>query len=157
MSFCVNCGVKLADYHTNCPLCGTKVINPNETQKEIRRDYPQYRKHLNRKQKNQMRQYLTGWILSMVIALFIAAAVIVDLVISRQITWSVIPVLSLIFLWYTIARPFFGTHNTFHGLFATSSIAIAVYLAILDFILSGRLGWSLIASSSVLFVWAFIN
>lgn len=28
MSYCVNCGVELADSHAQCPLCGTSVVNP---------------------------------------------------------------------------------------------------------------------------------
>ena len=29
MSYCVNCGVKLEESLTKCPLCNTPVINPN--------------------------------------------------------------------------------------------------------------------------------
>ncbi len=29
MSYCVNCGVKLKKSEKVCPLCNTKVINPN--------------------------------------------------------------------------------------------------------------------------------
>lgn len=31
MSYCVNCGVKLDASLTRCPLCGTPVLNPNES------------------------------------------------------------------------------------------------------------------------------
>ncbi|MBQ3036433.1 MAG: hypothetical protein IJD31_05830 [Lachnospiraceae bacterium] len=31
MSYCVNCGVKLAASEEKCPLCNTIVINPNDT------------------------------------------------------------------------------------------------------------------------------
>jgi hypothetical protein len=30
MSYCVECGVKLAEYEKECPLCTTPVYNPNE-------------------------------------------------------------------------------------------------------------------------------
>ncbi len=30
MSYCVNCGVELAEYIKKCPLCSTEVINPNQ-------------------------------------------------------------------------------------------------------------------------------
>lgn len=33
MSYCVNCGVKLEDSLTKCPLCNTPVINPKELKK----------------------------------------------------------------------------------------------------------------------------
>ncbi|MCQ2431003.1 MAG: zinc ribbon domain-containing protein [Clostridia bacterium] len=31
MSYCVHCGVELADHEKECPLCGTVVIDPNRT------------------------------------------------------------------------------------------------------------------------------
>ena len=34
MSYCVNCGVELADSEKYCPLCHTEVINPRSPYKE---------------------------------------------------------------------------------------------------------------------------
>ena len=34
MSYCVNCGVKLKNSEKKCPLCNTKVINPNKIDSE---------------------------------------------------------------------------------------------------------------------------
>ena len=41
MSYCVNCGVELADSEKICPLCQTEVINPNAPWKDpLVRPYP---------------------------------------------------------------------------------------------------------------------
>ena len=40
MSYCVNCGVKLASSERVCPLCNTKVINPNIMESDITSNYP---------------------------------------------------------------------------------------------------------------------
>ena len=34
MSYCVNCGVRLAKSEHACPLCNTKVINPNKLEED---------------------------------------------------------------------------------------------------------------------------
>ena len=35
MSYCVQCGVKLADYEKECPMCTTPVYNPNEIRDRV--------------------------------------------------------------------------------------------------------------------------
>lgn len=35
MSYCVNCGVELADNQERCPLCGTAVLNPAEPGRKL--------------------------------------------------------------------------------------------------------------------------
>lgn len=39
MSYCVECGVKLAEYEKECPLCTTPVYNPNEIKKIINKKH----------------------------------------------------------------------------------------------------------------------
>ena len=41
MSYCVNCGVKLAPSEKKCPLCGVPVVNPRDPWVEpSHRPYP---------------------------------------------------------------------------------------------------------------------
>ena len=40
MSYCVNCGVKLAKSEKKCPLCNTPVINPNKKDVVFEPAYP---------------------------------------------------------------------------------------------------------------------
>ena len=41
MSYCVNCGVEIEKGHSACPLCDTKVINPNEPEnRDVKPPYP---------------------------------------------------------------------------------------------------------------------
>lgn len=157
MSFCVHCGVKLADYHTECPLCGTKVINPSAKPKEIKRDYPQYREHISKHNRNQMRHYLTGTILSLVSVLYILALAIVNLMVNRTISWSLIPILSLVLVWFGVAYPFFRVKNSFYKLFSFDCFAVAVYLIVLNLIISGDVHWAKFASSAIIFLWMVLN
>ena len=40
MSYCVQCGVRLAQQEKKCPLCGTPVINPNPQETKEDHLYP---------------------------------------------------------------------------------------------------------------------
>ena len=40
MSYCVNCGVKLASSERKCPLCNTVVYNPNIKEDNYYPNYP---------------------------------------------------------------------------------------------------------------------
>ena len=86
MSYCVNCGVKLATSEKKCPLCNTEVINPNETEQEKKEslyshkyeEYPMRRLNVN---------YLTQIILS-VIAVGVVVQTLCNFLISFRISWS---------------------------------------------------------------------
>ena len=40
--YCIKCGVELADSEDRCPLCGTKVYNPEIVRVLEDPPYPQY-------------------------------------------------------------------------------------------------------------------
>ena len=63
MSYCVNCGVKLEESLSACPLCNTPVINPNELQK-IRNEspYPKEKGQVDRVRRHDL-GLLTGVVL----------------------------------------------------------------------------------------------
>ena len=48
MSYCVNCGVKLKESEKVCPLCNTKVINPNNLKTEF---IPAYSQNIEKTKK----------------------------------------------------------------------------------------------------------
>ncbi len=86
MSYCVNCGVKLAASEAKCPLCNTLVINPNETGENKKEavyshryeDYPE--RKINTK-------YLVQIILS-VIAVGVVVQTLCDFLVTLSISWS---------------------------------------------------------------------
>jgi hypothetical protein len=93
MSYCVNCGVKLAKSEAKCPLCNTKVINPNK----LKDDYvPAYS---NKIEMIKSIDYKFTSRLILVILLTLASiTVLCDLIITRNISWSIYVVCALIHL-----------------------------------------------------------
>lgn len=155
MSYCVQCGVKLSDYHEKCPLCDTEVINPNRPVLRANTDYPDYHV-VNEKESKRVKQYVTGIILSLQAFVYSVVVFLVDWLTGDGITWSLIPIMSLTLLWITVAYPFFRKKNTFFRLFTYDSIAVIVYIMLLNFTISGNLLWARYVAVSILLVWIII-
>lgn len=158
MAYCVHCGVKLADYHERCPLCNTLVLDPaarSSLQQEY--DYPQYRQHLKNPETNPIRQQLTGIILTSVFSMYIIILLLVNFLVNRQLSWSLIPVATLVYLWFALALHFFRVKIRFFRVYTFDSFATAIYLLVLNFIISGDLHWAKFASSGIVFVWIIMN
>ena len=90
MSYCVECGVKLADSEKICPLCNTVVINPNRQEDNgAERPYPS---SVERQIRGLNRREL-AWIVLMLLLLPVGATVIIDLLTGNEpfrLTWSII-------------------------------------------------------------------
>lgn len=84
MSYCVNCGVKLASSEKKCPLCGTPVNNPNEA---VIGSSP----YSSRIELFQVRTINWKYIAKLCLLILCVAALITllcDFVTAHQITWS---------------------------------------------------------------------
>ncbi len=155
MSYCVNCGVELSDYQEKCPLCGTKVMNPNNTVLRANSDYPDYHV-INEGEKKTVKHYVTGIILSIQAIVYSLVVLLIDWLTGGGITWSLITVVSLLLLWITVAYPFFRKKNTFFRLFTYDSIAAAAYILLLNYLISQNLVWAKYVAVSILFIWIII-
>ncbi len=86
MSYCVNCGVKLAASEQKCPLCNTVVINPNETG-ENKREEAYSKRYEDYPVRKINIKYLTQIILA-VIAVGVIVQTLCDFLISFNLSWS---------------------------------------------------------------------
>lgn len=93
MSYCVNCGVKLAKSEKKCPLCNTKVINPNKLKDEYEPAY-----------SNKIEMFKTinyKYIAKLTILILLVLALITvfcDLIITKNISWSIYVVCAILYL-----------------------------------------------------------
>lgn len=155
MSYCVQCGVELSDYHKECPLCNTLVVNPTGVTYTFNTDYPDYRV-ISTSDVRRVKRYVTGTILSVLFFVYSVITLIIDVLVSKSVTWSLIPITSLALLWITVAYPFFRRRNSFFRLFTYSSIAVILYLLSLNYILSQDFIWSRYTTVSIMIVWVVI-
>ena len=153
MSYCVHCGVKLADYHETCPLCNTKVLNPNTRIDPQTRDFPQYREHFKSKSPDNMKRLFAGTIVSFISTIYIIILLLINYLVSGQFSWSLIPVVSLVYVWFVVAFPLLRPGQTFFRLFTYDSFATSLYLLGLNLIISGNIAWSKFAAPAIIFIW----
>lgn len=103
MSYCVHCGVKLADYETRCPLCDTEVIDPKRNE-ENTEAYYQGRMDINGKKINK--RFLV-MLISLALLIPIAAVAIIDLVFSSGLTWAFYVFGAELIIWAFIVLPIY--------------------------------------------------
>lgn len=132
MSYCVECGVKLADSEPVCPLCNTKVINPNRTSVPDQTDRP-YPSIVER-QINGLNRRELAWLVSIFILLPVGATVIIDLLTGEQpfsLTWSIIVMGAgaLLSVWTLI--PIIFKNIKLYTAIALDFLAIAGFLAVI--------------------------
>lgn len=113
MSYCVNCGVKLKNSENKCPLCNTKVINPNKIDDIYE---PVYSDKIENFKKINYKYLSKIIILILMITSFLV--LLVDYISYKNITWSFYVVASILYL---------GTHLSF-AVFKNIYISLIIHL-----------------------------
>ncbi len=134
MAICVNCGIELDDGLKICPLCGKDPGNKGE-QEHIPENYPSGIIQIQRKEN---RRYL--WELCGIIAFSgIAVCTIVDLLISKELRWSLFSDVSIAAAWIILTLFLFAYKKPFI-LVTFLMLTILAALFFIDLIASGP-GW----------------
>ena len=85
MSYCVNCGVELADSETRCPLCGVEVVTPVKPWVEPKT--PPYPERLERIMSRIDRRFFAG-LLGVILLIPVCITLLIDLLANNGVTWS---------------------------------------------------------------------
>ena len=149
MSYCVNCGVKLAKSEKRCPLCNTKVINPN---KHIEENIPAYSSKIENFKKINYK-FLSKLVL-LVLVIISSIVVICDLLFDYEISWSIYVVLSIFYLGTYILSPGFNNIYVFVFIELFSTQFLMFVIAYLNSFL--HLYWYLLFPF-ILIVWLYIG
>jgi len=128
MSYCVHCGVKLADYESRCPLCDTEVIDPKRS-KESREGYPQDRMDINGKKINK--KFLV-MLISLALLIPFAVVAVIDLAISRGLTWAFYVFGAGLTIWTFVVLPIFFEGKSSYFYLTADLIVSSVYILILS-------------------------
>ena len=98
MSYCVNCGVELAEYIRKCPLCSTEVINPNNPYDFASEPpYPEY----THAPKQQLSPKVLLSLIAILFLLPITVCILADVSFDGTFGWSGYVIASL-FAVYTV-------------------------------------------------------
>ncbi len=105
MSYCVNCGVKLAESEKSCPLCHCPVVNPMDSEcspEKLEHPYPKRRDTI----KNIIDRKFIISVMSIIYLLPIVICIAVDTLLRGRMTWSVISTVSVVLCWVIVFLPY---------------------------------------------------
>lgn len=126
MSYCVNCGVELADSEKRCPLCLVEVINPQKPWAEPEeRPYHRYMDNIMKKVDRRYFATLVGLLL----AIPCIITMIANIISSGRITWSAYVLGSVALVYIFVLLPLF--FKKYHSVIFLSSDCAAVLLFLL--------------------------
>ena len=136
MSYCVNCGVELDKTCSVCPLCNTKVINPNQPVDTVSpKPYPVDKGYVDSGIRKE-----TAILMAVCLA---ATAVVCGLLNLFFITfshWSFYVIGTCIVLWIFCLPIFFPTKAVFRITLLLDGLCIAMYFGIIAWLHPGN-GW----------------
>ena len=85
MSYCVNCGVELADSEQKCPLCGVEVQNPAHPWKEPQlMPYPRRVEHI----MQRVDRRFTALLATIALSIPVICSALIDIFMTHKISWS---------------------------------------------------------------------
>lgn len=150
MSYCVNCGVELADSEKCCPLCQTEVINPKSPwQEPASRPYS---RHVDTILKRIDRRYFAT-LAALLLSIPCIITVLVDIISGGGVTWSAYVIGAVVVAYIMVLLPFF--FKKYHAVIflGADCAAILLYLLFIERVNGGRwflgLGLPLTVAASV--------
>ncbi len=134
MSYCVNCGVELAESEKVCPLCETEVVNPRAKWKAPeRRPYPNRVEEIIQK----VNRKFVVLLISALMLIPIVIPVLTDLLFNEGITWSAYVVGADVCLFLFVIFPFLYEVPRPYLYLAIDTAALVGYIALIAFMSGG--------------------
>lgn len=150
MSYCVNCGVELADSEKHCPLCQTEVINPKAPWQEPA-ERP-YSRHVDTIMKRIDRRYFAT-LTALLLSIPCIITVLLDILTGGGLTWSAYVIGAVAVIYIVVLLPFF--FRKYHAVIflGADCAAVLLYLLFIETMIGGSwfltLGLPLTVSASV--------
>lgn len=119
--YCVNCGVKLSDEMTKCPLCGTKARRPESTA-VLSAEAPK-----QKLSRDGVFFLITGFTL-----LVIAVSLSIDLSMHGRLMWSGYVTGAMVLLYLAVALPIWLKHTNLVVKIIADWAAVTIYVFLLE-------------------------
>ena len=134
MSYCVHCGVSLADSQQACPLCGTPVVDPARQPDSTSK--PMFVEHAVDKRRVNPRFIASLTFLLLTVPFIVIA--IVDLCVPANLHWALYVIAGLLVSWVLIFLPLHLPRRRPYTFLLVDAAAVTVLLA---FIAAFTHGW----------------
>lgn len=131
--YCVNCGVKLADTETSCPLCQTAAYHPAFTPGTAAPTYPRH-KH----PEKSPRSLGPAILMTALFVIPLLAVLACDIRFNLTVTWSGYVIGALLMIYVMLGLPLWFRHPNPVIFVPCSFVAIALYLLYIDLTTGGQ-------------------
>ena len=150
MSYCVNCGVELADSEKRCPLCHVEVVNPKAQWVEPEeRPYPHHMDTIIKRIDRRYFATLAGLLLTIPCVI----TVLLNILSDNGITWSSYLIGAVAVMYICVFLPFFFKKYHTVTFLSADCAAMLLYLLFIERMNGGQwfmgLGLPLTAAASV--------
>ena len=134
MSYCVNCGVELAETERSCPLCDTPVVNPVSPWKEPEtKPYPERMDTVMKKIDYKFGVRLA----SLLLILPAAVTVLCNFAVNHSLSWSLYVVGALACLFVYVLLPLLYKRQRPYLYLVSNAAASAIYVALIAWLNDG--------------------
>lgn len=135
MSYCVNCGVELDKTCSVCPLCNTKVCNPNQPPDRLSpTPFPTRKGYTPAARRSDITM-----LISIVLAVTAVVCGLLNLFVFRRTAWSLYVIGGCILLWVFCLPVFFRKLNVYISILL-DGLGIVMYFGIISGLHPGN-GW----------------
>lgn len=154
MSYCVNCGVKLADSEKACPLCETEVHNPKQPWTE-----PAQRPYSSKVDTlvERVDRKFGVWLASLFLLIPAIITLITDLMTSFSISWSAYVIGACALIYVIVLFPLLFKKPKPYLYLLLDVVCVLIYLLLIDYF-TGGVPWFLpLAMPITLIAAAFVT
>lgn len=152
MSYCVHCGVQLADSEKDCPLCFTPVSDPHRSTEE--KTIPAFPERLAKPSSKVNIRFLT-FIAAILLLFPLMVVIILDILANNNLTWSLYVLGAEACIWSFVIFPI-NCPKLSPYLHITVCSSVSVGYILLIHTVSHSEGWfTYLALPLVLLVYAF--
>lgn len=140
MSYCVHCGVELAQGEKVCPLCNTKVYDPNgpDSNEKIKSSFP---KKIENPELQIERKYGT-LLMTLLLSIPVLLSIICDLLSSQHLSWSLYVCTGIAYFWILAILPHYFEKSNPYLITILDTVATVILLMFVAMI-SGNVNWFL--------------
>lgn len=133
MSYCVHCGVELADYETKCPLCETPVVDPA---RPIASGDPPFPDRIEEGRK--INKHFVVSLVSTVMLIPFIVTTLIDVILSVGMSWSAYVLGAEALFWLAFVLPFQSRGTSPYLFCCIDTAATALYVLLIAVIEGGR-------------------
>jgi len=130
--YCANCGVKLADTESRCPLCGTEAYHPEIARPEVDPLFPN-----DTVPKRELSKATIHIIILTLFIIPILVSLYCDFYINSTVGWSVYVVFALTIIYIIIILPLWFKKPTPAVFVPIDFLCIALFLHYINFATNG--------------------